>query len=42
MFHALTHTGPILDMKLKSAFSFLTAIGMFFKARMLFHSGWFR
>ena len=42
IFHALTNTGPLWDIRLKSGFSFLTAIGFMFKARQLFLAGWFR
>lgn len=42
IFHALTNTGPLWDIRLKNAFSFLTAIGFIFKARQLFLAGWFR
>ena len=40
--HTLTHTGPLWDIKLKNAFSFLVAIGFIWKARALHHAGWFR
>lgn len=40
--HALTGTGPLWDIRLKNAFSFLAAIGFIWKARALFLSGWFR
>lgn len=40
--HALTHTGPLWDIKLKNAFSFLLAIGWIWKARALHRDGWFR
>ena len=42
IFHALTNTGPLWDIRLKNAFSFLTAIGFIFKARQMFIAGWFR
>ena len=40
--HTLTHTGPLWDIKLKNAFSFLVAVGFIWKARALHHAGWFR
>lgn len=40
--HSLTHTGPLWDIKVKNAFSFLVAIGFLWKARALYHAGWFR
>lgn len=40
--HAATHTRPFIDVELKTAFSFLTAVGFIFKARLLFVAGWFR
>ena len=42
IFHGLTNTGPLWDVKLKNAFAFLAAIGFVFKARLLFLAGWFR
>ena len=42
VFHALTNTGPLWDITLKNAFSFLTAIGTIWKARAFFLAGWFR
>ena len=40
--HVITNTGPLYDVKFKNAFSFLTAIGMIWKARVFFMTGWFR
>lgn len=40
--HSLTNTGPLWDIKLKNAVSFLTAVGFIFKVRQLFLAGWFR
>lgn len=40
--HTLTHTGPLWDIQLKNAFSFLVAVGFLWKARALHHAGWFR
>jgi hypothetical protein len=42
LFHTMTHTGPLWDIKLKNAFSFLVAIGAIWKARELHRRGWFR
>ena len=42
LFHALTNTGPLWDITLKNAFSFLAAIGTIWKARAFYLSGWFR
>ena len=42
VFHGITGTGPLWDIKLKNAVSFLTAIGFIFKVRQLFLAGWFR
>jgi hypothetical protein len=39
--HTLTHTGPVWNIKLKNAFSFLVAVGFIWKARALHHAGWF-
>lgn len=41
-FHALTNTGPLWDITLKNAFSFLTAVGTIWKARAFYLAGWFR
>lgn len=40
--HALLGVGPWIDVKLKSAFAFLSAIGTLWKARLLVLGGWFR
>lgn len=42
LFHALTNTGPLWDITLKNAFSFLAAIGTIGKARAFYLAGWFR
>lgn len=42
LFHALTNTGPLWDITLKNAFSFLTAVGTIWKARAFYLAGWFR
>lgn len=42
LFHALTNTGPLWDITLKNAFSFLAAIGTIWKARAFYLAGWFR
>lgn len=42
VFHGITGTGPLWDIKLKNAVSFLTAVGFIFKVRQLFLAGWFR
>ena len=42
LFHALTNTGPLWDITLKNAFSFLTALGTIWKARAFYLAGWFR
>ena len=40
--HAFASIGPLWNISLKNAFSFLAAIGFLWKARALFLSGWFR
>ena len=40
--HTLTGTSPWIDIKLKNAFAFLTALGFLWKARLLYLGGWFR
>lgn len=40
--HAATDTAPLVDVKFKNAFSFLTALGAVWKTRQLFKLGWFR
>jgi hypothetical protein len=40
--HTLTGTSPWIDIKLKNAFAFLTALGFVWKARLLYLDGWFR
>jgi len=40
--HTLTNTSPLVDVKFKNAFSFLTALGAIWKARAFFRRGWFR
>ena len=42
LFHVLTNTGPLWDITLKNAFSFLAAIGTIWKARAFYLAGWFR
>ena len=42
LFHALSNTGPLWDITLKNAFSFLAAIGTIWKARVFYLAGWFR
>ena len=42
LFHAFTNTGPLWDITLKNAFSFLAAIGTIWKARAFYLAGWFR
>jgi hypothetical protein len=42
LFHALTNTGPLWDITLKNAFSFLAAIGTIWKTRAFYLAGWFR
>lgn len=39
--HALLGAGPLWDMKLRTAFSALAAIGTLWKGRVLFLAGWF-
>ena len=40
--HAFLGKGPLFDVRLSNAFSFLTAVGIFGKARSLHRKGWFR
>jgi hypothetical protein len=40
--HTLTGTSPWIDIQLKNAFAFLTALGFIWKARLLHLGGWFR
>ena len=40
--HTITHSGPVWDIQLKNAFSFLVAIGFIWKARAFHRDGWFR
>lgn len=40
--HSVTGTAPLVDVRFKSVFSFLTALGAIWKARALFRQGWFR
>lgn len=42
VFHGLTGTGPLWDIKLKNAVAFLAAVGFLFKCRQLHLVGWFR
>lgn len=42
LFHAFTNIGPLWDITLKNAFSFLAAIGTIWKARAFYLAGWFR
>lgn len=39
--HALTGTRPFWDVPLRDAFTFLAALGTFWKARALYRQGWF-
>lgn len=41
VFHGLTGTGPLWDIKLKNAIAFLAAVGFLFKCRQLYVMGWF-
>lgn len=41
VFHGLTGTGPLWDIKLKNAVAFLAAFGFLFKCRQLTSAGWF-
>lgn len=41
VFHGLTGTGPLWDIKLKNAVAFLAAVGFLFKCHRLFYSGFF-
>ena len=40
--HTITHSGPVWDIQLKNASSFLVAIGFIWKARAFHRDGWFR
>lgn len=40
--HVFFGKGPLFDVRLSNAFSFLTAVGIFGKARSLHRKGWFR
>lgn len=42
LLHVWTGTGPLWDIQLKNAFSFLVAVGALWKMRLLHHNGWFR
>lgn len=39
--HAITHTGPLWDIRLQQVFSFLTALVTVWKTRTLYREGWF-
>lgn len=39
--HTVTGTGPLWDIRLKNAFSFLAAVGFLLKANLLYREGWF-
>jgi hypothetical protein len=39
--HALTNTGPLWDIRLQNAFSFLAAVATIWKSRALYRRGWF-
>lgn len=41
IFHSITHTAPILDLRLQYVFSFLTALGSIWKTYTLYRAGWF-